>query len=375
MPTEKAHGLQIFKTCHELVKAGVKLELWVPKRKNIIKDRVGDYYGIKQNFKLKRFLTIDLFRFEKYIGKTAYWLQFFSFYAFVKPRLFFQSRKNIIYTRDWLGIFFRFWGFQIIYECHSIPKKNWSFFTLAKLASKIIVVSQGLKELFLKNGFKEKNILVAPDAVDLSVFDINISKEQARKKLNLPLDKKIIGYTGKFKTMGMDKGISDILKALTKLKDDILFVAVGGSQAEIDYYRKQVQELNLGNKVIFKEHVSQDELAIFQKSCDLLLMPFPDKEHYAKFMSPLKMFEYMASNRPIIATDLPTIKEVLKHLNSEQGNAVLVKPDNPEDLAKGIKELLNNKELSERISNKALKDVKEYTWERRVERIVEFIAE
>ena len=80
------------------------------------------------------------------------------------------------------------------------------------------------------------------------------------------------------------------------------------------------------------------------------------------------MFEYMAGKRPIIATDLPSVREVLN-----ENNAILVKPDDPEGLARGIKEALDDKELTKEIADQAFQDVEEYTWKRRVERIIEFI--
>jgi len=97
-------------------------------------------------------------------------------------------------------------------------------------------------------------------------------------------------------------------------------------------------------------------------------MPFPFNEHYAYFMSPLKMFEYMASQRPIVATNLPSTREVLN-----ENNAVLVEPDDSEKLAKGIKKVLDNKELSQKIAEQAYLDVKKYTWEKRVKDIIKLL--
>jgi glycosyltransferase involved in cell wall biosynthesis len=82
----------------------------------------------------------------------------------------------------------------------------------------------------------------------------------------------------------------------------------------------------------------------------------------------MKMFEYMASQRPIVASDLPSIREVLS-----ENNAVLIEPDNPQSLAEGIKKALTDKELSQRISQQTQTDVEEYTWDKRAQKILEFI--
>ncbi|MFH0923456.1 MAG: glycosyltransferase, partial [Candidatus Falkowbacteria bacterium] len=222
-----------------------------------------------------------------------------------------------------------------------------------------------------------RKTIVASDAVDLKIFGLDLTKEQARERLNLPqapaeycgASKKIIGYSGKFKTMGMDKGVDDILKALKILNDrNILFIAMGGSEKDIAFYQEKVNGLKLNNQVLLKGAAPQSDLAVFQKACDALLMPFPNREHYAYYMSPLKMFEYMASKRPIIASDLPTIREVLS-----EKNAVIVKPDNPEDLARGIKKVLEDDKLYVEIAGRAYEDARNYTWEKRVEKIIDFI--
>ena len=234
----------------------------------------------------------------------------------------------------------------------------------------IICVTKRMKDICI-NDYKinQAKILVSPDAVDLSVFDIAVSVDSAKEQLNLPKDKKILVYTGNFTTMGADKGISDILKAIKTLNDrQILFVAVGGSGRDIEFYKKETKGSGIDKQVLFLGHTFQKELAVYQKAADILLMPFPYTEHYAFYMSPLKMFEYMASKRPIIATDLPSVKEILN-----EDNAFLIFPDNPQRLAEEIKMVLTNPEQAQKRAQQAFQDVQNYTWEKRTEEILKFI--
>ena len=83
----------------------------------------------------------------------------------------------------------------------------------------------------------------------------------------------------------------------------------------------------------------------------------------------MKLFEYMAAGRAIIASNLPSIREILE----SERNAVLVEPDEPRLLAEGIKRIISDPALYKRISDEAYKDSKLYTWLNRAHSIVSFI--
>jgi glycosyltransferase involved in cell wall biosynthesis len=83
----------------------------------------------------------------------------------------------------------------------------------------------------------------------------------------------------------------------------------------------------------------------------------------------LKMFEYMAAGRPIVAADFPVVREVLR----DGENALLVAPDSAEALAAGLSRALDDPELADRISRRAGRDVREFAWERRAERILQVL--
>lgn len=277
---------------------------------------------------------------------------------------------------------------KYIYEIHALLERGVIDSLVDKFLSKnihkFVFVTKNLEEKYLeKYGVNKDKSMVEHDGVDLDIFNLDIKKNEVRKNLNLPQNKKILVYTGKFKTMGMDKGISDIMRAVKILNNkEILFVAIGGSDDEIKYYERLAEELSISDRVKLIGLSPQSDLALYQKAADVLLMPFPKTKHYMYYMSPLKMFEYMAGKRPIIATDLPSVKEVLNDSSAGstpeggqagRGNAIIVKPDNPEDLANGIKKALEDNNLVNNITENAFQDVWQYTWERRVERILGFV--
>ena len=359
MPTEKAHGYQVAKMCESFVlqkrritrtgtqthTESIEVELIIPTRHNEIKGDLFDYYNLQKNFKVEKVFVPDFINIAPlFLRKLGFFLQ--SLFFLLRLAFLKMEKGAIIYSRNpeivWL---FSCWGYKTIFESHRwVDSKIWLHKFFIKDAAKVITVTSFLKNLYVGAGFKNADVLVAPDGVDLSIFDIDVSKEEARKILNLPPDDILLGYTGRTQTMGMGKGVLAVKNILPLLSSLI------STNRRIQFF--------------VVEGVYRKKLALHQKAFDVLLMPFPKTTHYSYYMSPMKMFEYMASRRPIVSSDLPSIREVL----NEQ-NAILVEPGNPRALAEGIKKVLDNPEFAQIIANQAYEDVKQYTWEKRAERI------
>ena len=198
-------------------------------------------------------------------------------------------------------------------------------------------------------------------------FNTNKTKENIRKKFYLPLNKKIIEYVGKYKTMGKEKGVSEIIfqfAELLKTEKEIFLLLVGPNPNETNEIEEFFESLKIGKAdYAVVTHVRQKEMPSYLKCADVLLMNYPDSEHYGKYMSPVKMFEYMASGAPIVSTDLPSIREVLG-----ESNAVLV----PEgQLQSGVVKVLRDSELAATAGRQAALDVKKYEWQNRVRKILQ----
>ena len=375
IPTEKAHGIQIMKMCEAFANAGKKVLLIIPWRFNHIKKDPFDYYNVKRNFKIKKLPCIDLIPLDFILGNFALWIQTFSFLIFAKLYLLlkavairgFKSARtsapcDILYTREqFTGLFFK----DFVLEIHSLPKKIKFFHKkIWKKSKKLIVLTGFIKKRLIEIGIPENKILIAPDAVDLEKFDINISKKEARKGLNLPLDKKLILYAGSFYLYDW-KGIDVLLESIKYFNEDYLFVLVGGNKKEI----KKIQNKYQFKHILLVGHQSHEKIPYYLKASDVLVLPNKKGDKFSEeFTSPLKLFEYMASKRPIVASGLPSIKEILN-----ENNAILVKPGGSESLAKGIEKALRDPDFCAKISKQAYKSVQKYTWNKRVERILRFI--
>ncbi|MBI2450078.1 MAG: glycosyltransferase family 4 protein [Candidatus Nealsonbacteria bacterium] len=354
IPTEKAHGIQVMKMCEALAKES-NVELVVPERYNWIKERPFDYYGIAETFRIKKLPCLDLIRFHKHIGHFGLWLEGLTFFFPALIYIIFK-KADIIYSRDKFLLPFSFFKKNIIFEAHTFPKRYFLYFPFLKKLKGMVVITHGLKNLFVKNGISPEKILVAPDGVDLTKFEIRSTKSETRRMLNLPLDKKIVLYAGHLYEW---KGVQTLSEASQYLPENVDVYFVGGTKEDVEKFK--IKNLNVVG------HRPYPEIPLWLQAADVLVLPNSGKEEISrKWTSPLKMFEYMASGIPIVASDLPSIREVLN-----EDNAVLVEPDSPEKLAEGIKIVLQDHNLSDKILAKAFEDVKEFTWQKRAQKIYE----
>tara|TARA_B100000749_G_scaffold222723_1_gene177878 strand:- start:50 stop:454 length:405 start_codon:yes stop_codon:yes gene_type:complete len=104
---------------------------------------------------------------------------------------------------------------------------------------------------------------------------------------------------------------------------------------------------------------------------DVLVLPNVGSGSTVNYTSPLKLFEYMAAGKPIVASNLPSIREVLR----DGENAVLVEPGNPTALTSGLRRVLEDRKLAERIASRAFDEVTEYSWDCRAARVEALLNE
>lgn len=362
LPTEMAHGLQIMKMCEAFSMLGVKLELVVPRRFHISelgKKDPFEYYKVKKSFKIKKIFSLDLTPLNRFLGPISSLPQALSFSFFVSVYLLF-NKSDIVYSRDRFSLFF-INKKNVVFEAHKIPKS-----LSLKGVKKVITISRGIKQDLIKKGVDSNKIFIAPDAIDLVDFEVKESKEECRKKLDLPLDSKLVLYTGHLYTW---KGVETLAKSSRFLENNTVIVVVGGIKWYLSDFKKFVKKNNLKN-ILILGYQDYFKIPYYLKASDCLVLTGTKKSKVSQhYTSPMKMFEYMASGRPIIASDLLSFREVLN-----QGNSILVKSDNSRALAEGIKKVLNSPELAERISSQAFKDVQQYTWDKRAKKILKFIT-
>lgn len=380
LPTEKAHGYQICKMCEAFAKYGAAVLLLHPWRRQsdsaLRGQSVFEYYGIRHVFEVRTLPNVDVVPLDRFFPKGSFTPLFFmhaflwALYAAMAAR---SENADIYYTRDsavayWLVRF----GLPTVYEAHVVPRRGQRW-VLQRITEKrslrlVVTLTSFIKERFAEMGFPAEKVVVLPDGVDLSHFEALPGKKDCRRRLELPQNRPIIGYIGRFRTLEMEKGIPELVQAMTYLGPvngaEPLLLCVGGPMEAVPNYLDLAERFGVPRQRIqFVDRVHNREVPYWLRTFDLAVAPFPYTEHYAYFMSPLKLFEYMAAGVPIVASDLPSIREVLEHGE----NAWLVEPGNPKALADGIREVLGNGVLSSKMANQARLEVSQYTWQHRAE--------
>jgi glycosyltransferase involved in cell wall biosynthesis len=376
-PTEKANGYQIAQMAKEFSLLGHSVTILSPYQAMPSRPEISEWYkAVTDSYKHLELGKYDFLYSFLWLGKLSFYLQqlYFSLQFFIYIR---QHRDSVVLTRKpWLGFLASILHIPAFYECHDWLGKGarmqlWmcTFFT------GIIVTNSYIYEAFVTAGFDKSRLLKAPNGVAKEIFDVEISKEEAIKRLPVSdslkgvlQEKKVLLYTGSYKTMGVDKGIQDILSSMSKIGNEYVFVAVGGSEADISYYERLAASTGVADKVHLLGRFAQEELALFQKVAEVLLMPFPDKAHYRYHMSPLKTFEYLLSKRPIIASRLPSIEDIIPH-----DAAYWCDPDNPESLAKTITAICADYQKAQVVALRAYEIGKEKTWQQRASHITTFM--
>jgi glycosyltransferase involved in cell wall biosynthesis len=346
--------------CEAFAKAGAEVELVVPWRYNSLKEDPYKYYMVEENFSIRRVPSFDLVWF----GKIGFFIQEWTFFLSAVLFLLFSRKGRMVYVRGERlarGILSVLPPSSVVLETHIMPKDFNAYEKAFRHARSVVVVTR-----YYENELRDKgitNIFYAPDAVTISDFDIAISKADARKELGLPLDKKLAIYTGHLYVW---KGVDVLAQAAQSLQEDTIIVFVGGSPEDITPFRKNYA---VDSRISILGQHPYKEIPLYLKAADVLVLPNTAKESVSRwYTSPIKLFEYMASGRPIVASDLPSIRDVL-----DETNAVLVPPDEPEALAQAITDLCNDAARADAIATMAYKDVAQYTWKKRAQSILDFV--
>jgi len=357
-----ASPIHVMKMCQAIARLGINVDLILQSYDS--KFDIFKCYGVEPIFNVITTIPSTNGSLRHFIHGT-----YSSFYVWLN-----KQKYNLVLTRNIIFTYLstQFFRIPTIYDAHH-PLVNgparfaFNMFKKSEYLVRFSTNSRGLGKIYSQLGLPDEKLVVAHNGVDLEQFQNIPSKSEARKKLNLPVNKKIVCYSG---NMYRGRGIDLLIRVSSRLQD-VLFLIVGGLESDINIYRDIANEKKLEN-FKFVGFVPHNIVPLYLFSADALVIPYTsdmtiqDGTNAIGFTSPLKLFEFMASCRPIVATNLPAISEIL----SDKINALLVGPDSADSLFEGIKRVLEDEALAEKISLQSASDVKNYTWEERVKKIL-----
>jgi len=364
IPTEKAHGLQIMKMCEAFARLGFDVELWLPQRKNHILDDPFDFYSVKKNFSLRSFPVWDLVGMIPHLG---FWLENTTFSLAVVKALKKEPEDAIVYSRDQISLAMiqKRTGRATYFELHNPPQKVRPFhIQLWQNAKHIFVINQQILNFLNVHGVLAKKITVCPSALDEKfIASLNqVPIAVVRQQLQISTEKKLIVYTGH---LYPEKGIDSLIAAMTELPDNYFCLIIGGTADLIHHYQQVISEKQLEEKVRMVGWVKHEIIASYLTAADVLVISNSARWSQSNsFTSPMKVFEYMAARRSIVASDVPALREILN-----DSSAYFFQPDSAHSLAETIRRVVDSPELKQKIE-RAYEQVKELTWLERAKKIV-----
>ncbi|MDZ7371766.1 MAG: glycosyltransferase family 4 protein [candidate division KSB1 bacterium] len=257
--------------------------------------------------------------------------------------------------------------YKVIVEVHALKEQKpfKRFLSVLRAADGLVVISNAVRqELLERFAMPERKILLAPSAASSALFGKQMDSQEARRRLRLP-EMPTVLYAGQ---LFPEKGADLLIEAATLLPPTLHTLIVGGHGAYLDTLRQKAKAMRLTN-VTLTGFVPPAQVPLYLAAADVLVLPTRRNHINSDYTSPLKLFEYMAAARPIVCADLPVLRDVLR--NGE--NALFFRSGDAADLAAVIRHLLNDADLGRRLAQQAYKDVQEFTWEKRAEKILYFI--
>lgn len=357
VPSGQASSIQVMRMCEALAEQGHEVTL-------VVKDNsdrhegtaVNDYefYGVAPVFAVEK-MARPSFKGGGVLFTLGVW------------RLVWQRRDevDIVFSRDILGglVAVRL-GLPMIFEAHVVPptealRRQFSRIIESPGFRRLIVISQGLKDDLAAQNLlpPEEKVVILHDGAKAVVEDTaaEIEVETAEEQ------QWQVGYVGQlYRGKGME-----VILPLARAMPDICFHVVGGEEADLARWRAE----NPADNIIFHGFISPKALNTFYKQFDILLLP-PQREVYGssgqseigRWMSPMKMFEYMSAGKPIVSSDLEVLQEVLTH----ERNALLARPEVIEDWVSAVRRLQDDPALVKRLGEQARRDlIENYTWSAR----------
>jgi len=233
---------------------------------------------------------------------------------------------------------------------------------IVRTSKRLIVVSQPLKESYLRLGLSEDRIVVMPMAVDVQRFRPGVPPRDLNALFGIR-DKVVVGYVGTLTGWhGVDM-LYDVAHHFDRERIGCVFLVVGGDEQQVVQHRERTMREGLSDRLIFAGSIPYEDVPSYISAMDITVIT-----NSTQFASPTKLFEYQAMGKPSVAPELPPIREALTH----ESEGLLFTPGSIAGLSDSIRRLIDSPELRQRMGRSARERVvRSHSWDVNVNRIIE----
>lgn len=375
-----AGNQQTIRVAYYLARAGVDVTLYAGTWYFKTRQDLMRYFGFDECDRFDVIIQPTPTRINKSHKAMRRWGMIFHFRRLFRLLLTNEKRDyDVFFARGFrfaaLHVFFKRWlGYKVVYELHEIIyldkvaedqlfeiKPRLDFERYAYLnADGRLTISQSLLDFVSRKWGPVKPARVIHSCA------IPFESEP------IPADRVIekVFYVGNFYSLG---GLDYLIQAMPGAPDAQLTVVGGGGKDDPDTVRIRaaIDNCNVGDRVELAGFVKPARLPACYREADILVMPLANFVRCKYWMSPLKLFEYLSARRPIIASDHPVVREILRH----EENALLVPAENPDAIAAAIERLMDDPALARRLAEAAYRDSRIYTMDNKAKQILKFIKD
>jgi glycosyltransferase involved in cell wall biosynthesis len=215
---------------------------------------------------------------------------------------------------------------------------------LLKYCDNVIAVTPLLKEYLLQNGIDDKKVHVIENGANTDIFK-PMPKSVCRKSLNLSDDKNYVCFVG---NLAPWQGIRYLIRAVPLiLREKTIYFLIVGTGPIYDDLKELSKEIGVDKHVIFTGRVPYENVPLYINSSDLCVAPFIQARNDRIGLSPLKIYEYMSCNKPVICSRIPNLEFI-----EEQNAGILFEPENIDELAKSIICFFDEKQEYDHLSSR-----------------------
>jgi glycosyltransferase involved in cell wall biosynthesis len=242
---------------------------------------------------------------------------------------------------------------------------RWAERRIWRRADLLIAISQALCSHFEKAGVNVEKVQILPNAVDTALFRPEVDDALLRSRLK-PDGRFIVGFVGSFKAW---HGVGFLLEAFGQLRSKdasyhLLLLGDGPMRAELE---EEARELGLQESVTLVGNVPHEEVPRYLALMDVAVAPYPALDDF--YFSPLKLYEYMAGSRAVVASRIGQVAEVI----ADGFTGLLYEPGNQEALITCIRRLRADENLRKELGQNARMACAKNTWRRNADRVVGWV--